>query len=146
VPAWTALENSSVSKRGQSIFADVRGPPDRPREEQRMKQTRGTKVTASSGNVFADLRLSNPGEALAKAELAHRIGQVIAARGLTQAAAARLLGLYQPKVSALVRGRLKGFSVGRLFRCLNALGQEIEIVVRPVPRPGRRAGTRVASD
>jgi predicted XRE-type DNA-binding protein len=65
---------------------------------------------------------------------------------LTQGAAARLLGLDPPKVSALVRGRLKGFSVGRRFRCLNALGQDIEIVVRPVPRAGRRAGTRAASD
>ena len=111
-----------------------------------MNRTRSERVTKSSGNVFADLRLCNPGEALAKAELAHRNGQVIAERGLTQAAAARLLGLDPPKVSALVRGRLKGFSVGRLFRCLNALGQEIEIVVRPVPRAGRRAGTRVASD
>jgi predicted XRE-type DNA-binding protein len=111
-----------------------------------MKQTRSAKVTASSGNVFADLRLSNPGEALARGELAHWIGQVIAERGLTQAAAARLLGLDPPKVSALVRGRLKGFSVERLFRCLKALGQEIEIVVRPVDRAGRRAGTRVASD
>jgi predicted XRE-type DNA-binding protein len=103
-------------------------------------------VTKSSGNVFADLRLSNPEEALAKAKLAHRICQVIAERRLTQAAAARLLGLDQPKVSALVRGKLKGFSVGRLFRCLNALGQDIEMVVRPVPQAGRRAGARVVGE
>jgi predicted XRE-type DNA-binding protein len=108
-----------------------------------MKQPRGARVTKSSGNAFADRRLSNPEEALAKAKLAHRIWQVIAERGLTQAAAARLLGLDQAKVSALVRGKLKGFSVGRLFRCLNALGQEIEIVVHTVPRTRQRSGTCV---
>jgi predicted XRE-type DNA-binding protein len=108
-----------------------------------MKKTRAAAVTKSSGNVFADLRLPDAEEALAKAELARRICQLVRERGLTQVEAARALGLDQPKVSALMRGKLKGFSVGRLFRCLNALGQEIEIVVRPVTRAGRRAGTHV---
>ena len=62
------------------------------------------KVTASSGNVFADLGLRNPQDRLARAQLAHRICQVIAARGLTQAKAAELMGLDQPKISALMRG------------------------------------------
>jgi predicted XRE-type DNA-binding protein len=93
--------------------------------------------------VFADLRFPDPEEALAKAELARRICQLVSERGPTQVEAARVLGLDQPKVSALMRGKLKGFSVGRLFRCLNALGQDIEIVVRPVTRTGRRDGTHV---
>jgi predicted XRE-type DNA-binding protein len=98
-------------------------------------------VHASSGNIFADLGLRNPEELLAKAQLAHRIAQLIAARRLRQAKAAELMGLDQPKISALIRGKLSGFSVERLFRCLNDLGQEIEITVRPGRR--RRGNTHV---
>ena len=81
--------------------------------------------------MFADLGLSNPDLALAKAELVQCIRDLIATRGLTQAKAAELLGLDQPKVSALVRGRVEGYSIDRLFRFLNALGQRVEITVRP---------------
>lgn len=86
---------------------------------------------ASSGNVFADLGIPNPDLALAKAELVQRIRDIIAERKLTQSRAAALLGLDQPKVSALVRGRVDGYTLDRLFRFLNALGQEVEINVRP---------------
>jgi predicted XRE-type DNA-binding protein len=81
--------------------------------------------------VFADLGLSNPDLALAKAELVQRIRDLILERKLTQVKAAKLLGLDQPKVSALVRGRVEGYSIDRLFRFLNALGQRVEITVRP---------------
>src|SRR5438093_2532855 len=90
-------------------------------------------VERGSGNVFADLGLPNPDLALAKAELVQRLRDVIAERKLTQAKAADLLGLDQPKVSALVRGRVEGYSIDRLFRLLNALGQRVEITVRPNP-------------
>ncbi len=83
--------------------------------------------------MFADLGLPNPDLALAKAELVGRIRDVIAGRKLTQVKAAKLLGLDQPKVSALVRGRVEGCSLDRLFRFLNALGQRVEITVRPSP-------------
>jgi predicted XRE-type DNA-binding protein len=89
------------------------------------------RVEAGSGNVFADLGLPNPDLALAKAELVQRIRELIAERKLTQIQAAKLLGLDQPKVSALVRGRVAGYSIDRLFRLLNALGQRVEITVRP---------------
>ncbi len=94
------------------------------------------KITAerSSGNVFADLGLPDADEALAKAELARQIGDIIARRRLTQGAAARLLGVDQPKVSALLCGRLSGFSTERLIRFLNALGRDVSIVVRAAPR------------
>jgi predicted XRE-type DNA-binding protein len=85
----------------------------------------------SSGNVFADLDFTEPEEELARAELAHRIATIIEDRGLTQAEAAALMGINQPKVSALVRGRLEGFSLERLTRYLIALGQDVEIIVRP---------------
>jgi predicted XRE-type DNA-binding protein len=81
--------------------------------------------------VFADLGLPNPDLALAKAELVQRIRNLITKQKLTQAKAAELLGLDQPKVSALVRGRVEGYSIDPLFRFLNSLGQRIEISVRP---------------
>ena len=88
-------------------------------------------IERGSGNVFADLGIPNPDLALAKAELVRRIRDVIAERKLTQAKAAELLGLDQPKVSALVRGRVAGYTIDRLFRFLIALGQRVEITVRP---------------
>ncbi len=87
--------------------------------------------TVSSGNVFADLGFPNAEELLAKAELAHKITAIIQRRGLTQARAAALLGVDQPKVSALKRGRLSGFSLERLVRFLILLGRDVQIVVRP---------------
>ncbi|UCC31028.1 MAG: XRE family transcriptional regulator [Phycisphaerales bacterium] len=100
---------------------------------------RKVKVTASDGNVFADLGVPNPEEALAKAELARRISEIVRARRLTQVQAARILGVDQAKVSQLVRGCLAGFSIGRLSRYLNALGRDVEIVVKDTPR-SRREG------
>ena len=99
-------------------------------------------LSESSGNVFADLGLKNPEELLAKAELVQRIADIIAERKLTQARAAKLLGIDQPKVSALLRGKLDGFSTDRLFRFLNALGRDVEIVIRPA-KHSHEAETRV---
>ncbi len=87
------------------------------------------KVHRSSGNVFADLRIPNPEQYLAKAELAAQIFKIVKKRGLTQAATGKLLGINQPKVSALLHGRLDGFSSDRLFRFLNALGCDVKITV-----------------
>jgi predicted XRE-type DNA-binding protein len=89
------------------------------------------RVERGSGNVFADLGFSHPELALAKAELVCRIREIIEERKLTQTKAAKVLGLDQPKVSALVRGRVEGYSIDRLFRFLTALGQRVEITVRP---------------
>jgi predicted XRE-type DNA-binding protein len=90
--------------------------------------------SVGSGNVFADLGLEAPEEALAKAELTAKIAEIIDARRLTQTAAAKLLGIDQPKVSALLRGKLQGFSTERLIKFLNALGRDVEIVVKDRPR------------
>lgn len=90
--------------------------------------------TAGSGNVFADLGFPQPEELLAKAELAHKITSIIKQQRLTQAQAARLLGIDQPKISALNRGRLSGFSLERLMRFLVLLGSNVEIVVKPKTR------------
>lgn len=100
-------------------------------------------VHTSSGNVFADLGVNKPEDSFAKAKLAGLICQIISERKLTQKAAGDLMGLDQPKISALIRGKLRGFSAERLFRCLNDLGQEVEINVRPAPRNRRRGKTHV---
>lgn len=88
------------------------------------------RFTKSSGNVFADLQISDPSEALAKSELAAIIAQAIRARRLTQTAAAKVLGIDQPKVSELLRGRLTRFSTERLLVFLLRLGRDVDIVVR----------------
>jgi len=97
--------------------------------------SKSTSVRASSGNVFADLKLTDADEYLAKSQLAVRILKIIKNRRLTQAAAGKLLGINQPKVSALMNGRLDGFSTDRLFRFLTALGCDVRISIsRPHPR------------
>ncbi|MBD1804635.1 XRE family transcriptional regulator [Microcoleus sp. FACHB-SPT15] len=103
------------------------------------------RVQASSGNVFADLGLENSDELLVKAELARKINSIITKQQMTQAEAAELLGIDQPKVSALINGKLSGFSTVRLFRFLNALGRDVEIVVKTKPKSRSQARTRVVA-
>jgi len=86
-------------------------------------------VLASGGNVFEDLGLPDAQDRLAKAELARKIAIIVRDRHLTQVAAAKILGIDQPKVSALVCGRLAGFSLDRLTYFLRLLRQDVEIVV-----------------
>lgn len=100
-----------------------------------------TRFTESSGNVFADLGLPEPEIALAKAKLALRLTDLIEERGLTQAAAGEVLGIDQPKVSMIVRGRLKDFSIERLAQLLTKFNQDVEISVRPSDREGRFIAT-----
>ena len=117
----------------------------KPRRSSSIEQIERKQIEPSSGNVFADLDLPAADEALAKAELARRICDILAERKLTQARASALLEIDQPKVSALMRGKLAGFSTDRLFRFLNTLGQDVEIVVRPARRTSERASTRVVN-
>ena len=83
--------------------------------------------TRSSGNVFADLGLPDADERVLKAQLAIQIRRFIEAKGWTQTEAAEAVGLDQPKVSHLLRGRLAGFSVDRLLNILNRLGHSVEV-------------------
>ena len=94
-------------------------------------------ITPSSGNVFADLQLQDAEEKHTKVRLAVTINQIIERARLSQAAAADALKINQPKISALANYRLDGFSVERLMNFLNALGQDVEIVIRKAP--GKRA-------
>ena len=89
-----------------------------------------TDYKVSGGNVFKDLDLPSADEALTKAELAARIAEIITSRKLTQVAAGAILGVDQPKVSALLRGRLAGFSTDRLLTFITSLGQDVDIVIK----------------
>lgn len=100
-----------------------------------------TTITPSSGNVFADLGLPDAEDELARAALAREIGVVIRAGGLTQKAAAAM-GIDQPKVSAILTGRLGGFSLERLAHFLTLLGKDVEIVVRE--KPASRSSGRLS--
>ncbi len=84
-----------------------------------------------SGNVFADLGLLRPEQELLKAQLTLQIYRLIRQLGITQAEAGKILGIKQPHVSALMRNRAGSFSVERLMEFLTALGQDVEITVRP---------------
>lgn len=100
--------------------------------------------TPSSGNVFADLHLPHADDLLAKAELAAKIIAEIQRRRLTQSQAAEILGIDQPKVSALKQGKLSSFSIERLMRLLLRLGRDVEITVKRRSGPGSAARLRVA--
>ena len=106
--------------------------------KERSKRRRA-KVEVGSGNVFADLGLPDAEELKTKVQLAVAIKREVTARGWSQAEAATVLGINQPKVSALLRYRLEGFSVERLMNFLTALGHDVEIVIRP-RRAGQHAG------
>jgi predicted XRE-type DNA-binding protein len=105
------------------------------------KRSKKMDVEVGSGNVFADLGLPDAGELDIKLRLAVEIVRVIEARGLSQVAAAGVLGINQPKVSALKHYKLDGFSVERLLAFLLALGREVEI--RIGPRRASRGRNRV---
>src|SRR5580658_945505 len=92
------------------------------------------RVTEGSGNVFADLGLPNAEQELMKAQLTLQIYRIIKRRGMTQSAAAKVLGVQQPHVSLLMRNRAGTFSVGRLMEFLTALGHDVEVKVRPTRR------------
>lgn len=101
------------------------------------------RITKSYGNVFHDLNLENPEELSAKAELTRQVYNIVKKRRLTQAAAAELTGLRQPDVSKLMSGKFTGFSTDRLIELLMALGQDIEILVKPKPARREMAQVRV---
>ncbi len=102
------------------------------------------RITAGSGNVFADLNVSGAEEKKTKVQLAVALNQIIAKLGLSQAAAARALGINQPKISALANYRLDGFSVERLMNFLNAVGRDVEIVIHRA-RSHKQPGIRVTA-
>ena len=101
--------------------------------EPRERVTRGTR------NAFADLGFPDAAERQARLRLAYALNQVLEERQLSQADAGKVLGVTQPKVSALRHYKLAGFSVERLMNLLTAVDQDVEIVIRRKPR-WRKAG------
>jgi predicted XRE-type DNA-binding protein len=104
------------------------------RIEVKMPKRKAFEQEPSTGDVFADLGMANASEHVIKAGLVARIDRIIRKRKLTQAGAAELMGIDQPKVSAMLAGQFRGYSVERLMRFLVALGHDVEIVVKPKKR------------
>jgi len=92
------------------------------------------KITPSTGNVFEDLGFTDAETMEIKSELSRKISSIIQHRHLSQIQAAKLLGVDQPKISALMGGKLSGFSVERLFRFLTILGRDVRILIKPKSR------------
>jgi len=105
---------------------------------------RNSRITVGSGNVFVDLNVPQAEEKKTKVQLAVALNQIIAKLGLSQSAAARALGINQPKISALANYRLEGFSVERLMNFLNSLGRDVEIVIHKA-RSRKEPGIRVTA-
>ena len=107
----------------------------------RTKAVRGIQIHQGSGNVYADLGYRDAEEMLVKATLVRKISEIVRGKGLTQVETAKILGLTQPKVSALLRGQFRGISERKLIDCLTSLGRDVEIVVKDAPR--RRVGGKL---
>ena len=101
-------------------------------------------IEKGSTNVYADLGRADADAMLVKAQLASKIADLIKRRRLTQMEAAELFGMPQPKVSAMLNGRFRGISEEKMMRCLLALGQNIQIVVKPA-RKGKAGSLSVAA-
>ncbi|MDQ3255419.1 MAG: helix-turn-helix domain-containing protein [Acidobacteriota bacterium] len=107
------------------------------------KRIKVEKIEPSSGNVFADLGFADAEERMLKAQLAVKIAELIERKGWTQAHTAEVIGVDQPKVSHLLRGRLSGFSADRLFAILNRLGHSVEVRISAKERAPEKTHTRV---
>ncbi|VVN73151.1 hypothetical protein PS718_00553 [Pseudomonas fluorescens] len=91
-------------------------------------------IEEGSGNVYQDLDLPDASEMQVKAQLASKISEIIKARHLTQIQASEILGLSQPKLSEMLRGKFRGISEAKMMECLSHLGRDVQIVVKPTPR------------
>ena len=111
--------------------------------DSKAKRVRAESVNPSSGNVFADLGFADSEERLFKAQLAVKIVELIERKGWTQARTAEAIGVDQPKVSHLLRGRLSGFSADRLISILNRLGHSVEVRISAKERAPNKTHTRV---
>jgi predicted XRE-type DNA-binding protein len=95
--------------------------------EMSKRKVQGVEVEMGTGNVYADLGYADADKMLIKAQLVAKIAEIIKRKGFTQTQAAELLGIPQPKLSNLLRGRFRGFSERRLMDCLTNLGRDIQM-------------------
>ena len=105
------------------------------------KKARNIPIELGSRNVYADLGFADAEDMLVKAQLVTKIAELIRDQNLTQHIAAQILGLTQPKVSAMLRGQFRGISERKLLNCLTRLGRDVQIVIKQAPR--RRAEGRL---
>ena len=91
-------------------------------------------IEKGSANVYADLGMTDAGEMLVKAQLATKIAEIIKHRRMTQVQAAELLGMPQPKLSNMLRGRFRGISEAKMMECLTKLGRDVQIVIKTASR------------
>lgn len=98
-----------------------------------------SKIEKGSMNVYTDLGIADADEMLVKAQLASKIAEIIKLRKLTQTQASSLLGMTQPKLSNMLRGRFRGISEAKMLECMTLLGRDVQIVVKPVSR-SRKTG------
>jgi predicted XRE-type DNA-binding protein len=103
---------------------------------------RRIRVEEGSGNVFADIGMPNPEEALAKAEIARQMNRILAQRGLNQVQAGELLRIAQPRVSDLARGRLGKLSLEKLLQFARLTGIDVEIRMKASSKPGLTVKSR----
>ncbi len=103
-----------------------------------MAKKSNARVTRGSHNIFADIKVREPGEALAKATIVEAIADLLKRRELSQSDAGKLVSLTQPQISRLMRGDTREFSYERLMRILTALGQDVEITIRQRRGPKQR--------
>ncbi len=102
-----------------------------------------SKIVKGSMNVYADLGMADADEMLVKAQLATKIAEIIKLRKLTQTQASTLLGMPQPKLSNMLRGRFRGISEAKMLECLTLLGRDVQIVVKPASRSHRTGHVKV---
>ena len=102
-------------------------------------------VTPSSGNVYADLEYENQEEMLLKAHLVMLLSKAIKAKDLDRDRAAEVLGLDRSKISDLLRGQFREYSLERLFKFLNAFDLDVEVNVKSKPEDRERSYTTVGS-
>jgi predicted XRE-type DNA-binding protein len=101
------------------------------------------KIERGTGNIFADIGFKDSDEMLARAHLTRQIYKIVSSRGLKQKEAAKMLGLKQPDVSALMNGKFLDFSVDRLLQLLVRLNQEVQIVIKPALKGKESSGIHV---
>src|ERR1700674_2224445 len=97
--------------------------------KRKVKTIHGVEIQEGGGNVYADLGYPNSEEMLIKAKLVSKIADIVRSKGLTQVQTAKILGLTQPKVSALLRGQFRGISERKLIECLTNLGRDVQIEI-----------------
>ena len=105
------------------------------------KAAERAEIHEGTDNVYRDLGFPDAEEMLVKAQLVHKISEIIRSKSLTQVEAAKILGLTQPKLSGILRGKFRGVSERKLIDCLTSLGRDVEIVVKESPR--RRAAGKL---